>query len=62
MNVSKSDDGEITLENEVHGVSFSFNKQVTPESEDDKQINQTVNDVINTPRNFKTHISIGDMD
>ena len=36
MSVVKSDDGDITLESEDHSISFSFNKQITPETEDEK--------------------------
>ena len=31
MNVKKDDDGEIVLESEDHSISFSFNRQITPE-------------------------------
>ena len=53
MNVSKDDEGGITLDSEVHGISFSFNKQITPESEDEKTRNKMISDVMGTPRNSK---------
>ena len=34
MNVSKDDEGSIVLESEDHSISFSWNRQVTPESQD----------------------------
>ena len=40
MNVTKDDDGGITLDSEVHSISFSFNKQIRPESEDEKNEKQ----------------------
>ena len=37
MRVVKNDDGDITLESEDHSISFSFNRIVTPEAEDEKK-------------------------
>ena len=37
MKVSKDDDGSITLDSEIHSISFGWNKQVTPPNEDEKQ-------------------------
>ena len=48
--ISKNDDGDITLESEDHSISFSFNKQITPETEDEKTRNKMISDVMNTPR------------
>ena len=62
MKVSKDDDGSITLDSEIHSISFGWNKQVTPPTEDEKQSNKMISDVMNTPRNFKKQTSIGDMD
>ena len=31
MNVNKDDEGGITLESEDHSISFSWNRQITPE-------------------------------
>ena len=51
MNVSRDDDGEITLDCQDHSISFSFNRrQITPESEDEKQKYEMVKDVMGTPR------------
>ena len=50
MNVSRDDDGEIKLDCQDHSISFSFNRrQITPESEDEKQKYEMVKDVM-TPR------------
>ena len=46
MNVVKNDDGDITLESEDHSISFSFNRIVTPETEDEKTRNKMISDVM----------------
>ena len=62
MNVKKDDEGGITLDSELHSISFSFNpRQITPESEDEKNRNQMISDVVGTPRK-KKQISMGEMD
>ena len=61
MSVSKNDEGDITLESEDHSIQFSFNKQITPESEEDKTKNQMITDVMNT-RSSKKQMRINDMD
>ena len=50
MSVVKNDDGDITLESEDHSISFSWNRLVSPQSEDEKSRNQMITDVMNTPR------------
>ena len=51
MNVSRDDDGEIKPDCQDHSISFSFNRrQITPESEDEKQKYEMIKDVM-TPRN-----------
>ena len=50
MNISKDDDGGITLDTELHSISFSWNKQITPPNEDEKSRNEMIKDVMNTPR------------
>ena len=62
MNVSKDDDGCITLDREIHSISFGWNKQITPPTEYEASINKMISDVMNTPRSFKKQTSIGDMD
>ena len=62
MNVSRDDNGDIKLESELHSISFSWNKQVTPPSNDEETRNKMISDVMSTPRNFKKQTSIGDMD
>ena len=51
MSVVKNDDGDITLESEDHSISFSWNRLVSPQSEDEKTRNKMITDVMNTPRN-----------
>ena len=62
MNVSRDDNGEIVLESEDHSISFSFNRITTPPSEDEKNRNQMISDVIGTPRNSNREIKMNDMD
>ena len=51
MNVKKDDDGEIVLESEDHSISFSFNRQITPEDKDkEANRNRMISDVMGTPR------------
>ena len=60
MSVLKNDDGDITLESEDHSISFSWNREVTPETEEEKTRNKMISDVMNTPRNNKSRLN--DMD
>ena len=72
MNVSRDDNGDITLDSEDHSISFSWNKQVTPPSQDEQYRNQMISDVMNTrsadiqsmttPRSKKKQVAINDMD
>ena len=48
MSVSRDDNGDIKLDSEDHSISFSFNKQITPESEDEKTRNQMISDGMNS--------------
>ena len=51
MNVKKDDDGEIVFESEDHSISFSFNRQITPEDKDkEANRNRMISDVMSTPR------------
>ena len=50
MNVSKNDNGGITLDSEDHSISFSFNRITTPPCEDEKTRNEMIKDVMGTPR------------
>ena len=61
MNVSKDDEGGITLDSEDHSISFSFNRQITPEDQKVESTNKTISDVINTPRS-KKQLTMGEMD
>ena len=61
MNVSKDDEGGITLDSEDHSISFSFNRQITPEDQKVESTNKMISDVINTPRS-KKQLTMGEMD
>ena len=62
MNVKKDDDGEIVLESEDHSISFSFNRQITPEDKDkEANRNRMISDVMGTPRSSDRK-SMNDMD
>ena len=63
MNMSKNEDGDITLDSEDHSISFSFNRISTPESEEEKTKNQMISEVMKTPRNnMKKQNSLNDME
>ena len=59
MNVSRDDNGEIVLESEDHSISFSWNRQVTPEDKKVESTNRMISDVMGTPRNKE--INMNDM-
>ena len=50
MNVSKDDDGGITLDSSDHSISFSWNWQITPEDQKVESTNKMISEVMNTPR------------
>ena len=61
MNVKKDDDGEIVLESEDHSISFSFNRQITPEDKNkEANRNRMISDAMSTPRSSNRK-SIDDM-
>ena len=60
MNVSRDDNDEIVLESEDHSISFSWNRQVTPEDKKIESTNKMISDVMGTPRN--RDMKINDMD
>ena len=62
MNVSRDDNGEIVLESEDHSISFSWNRQITPEDQKVESTNRMISDVMNTPRNSRKQIEMNDMD
>ena len=39
MNVSRDENGDIKLDSQDHSISFSWNRQVTPENQDDQHRN-----------------------
>ena len=66
MNVSRDDNGEIVLESEDHSISFSWNRQITPEDNKTESTNKMISDVRGTPRSgsssSKQQMAINDMD
>ena len=61
MNVSRENDGDIVLDCQDHSISFSWNRNITPESDEEKKKYEMISDVMSTPRN-KTPIKIEDLD
>ena len=61
MNVSRENDGDIVLDCKDHSISFSWNRNITPESDEEKKKYEMISDVMSTPRN-KTPIKIEDLD
>ena len=64
MNVSRDDNGEIVLESEDHSISFSWNRQVTPEDKKTESTYRMISDVMNTARSSssKQQMSLNDME
>jgi hypothetical protein len=63
MNVSRDDNGEIVLESEDHSISFSWNRQVTPEDKKTESTNKMISDVMGTPRSSgRRHMTLNDME
>ena len=62
MSVSRDDNGDIKLDTEAHSISFSWNRQVTPEDKDKESTNRMISNVMRTPRSGKKQTSIQDMD
>ena len=63
MAVSRDEQGDIKLDCQDHSISFSFNRNVTPESGDEKKRYEMISDVMGTPRNkASSSTSIEDMD
>ena len=61
MNVSRENDGDIVLDCQDHSISFSWNRNITPESDEERKKYEMISDVMSTPRN-KTPIKIEDLD
>lgn len=53
MNVSKDEEGGITLDSQDHSISFSWNRQITPEDKKAESTNKMISDVLSTPRSSK---------
>ena len=62
MNVSKDDEGGITLDSQDHSISFSWNRITTPPTDDEKHRNEMIKDVMATPRSSKKQVSFSDLD
>ena len=63
MNVNKDDEGGITLESKDHSISFSWNRQITPEDQKVQSTNKMISDVMGTPRhNMKKQNSLNDLE
>ena len=63
MNVSRDSEGDIVLDCQDHSISFSWNRQITPEDQKEISRNEMIKDVMNTPRNKpSSSISIDGMD
>ena len=63
MNISKNEDGDITLDSQDHSISFSWNRQITPEDKKTDSTNKMISDVMNTPKNnMKKQNSLNDME
>ena len=56
MNVSKDDEGGITLDSQDHSISFSWNRQITPEDQKTESTNKMITDVMGTPRNSRKQV------
>ena len=61
MNVSRDDNGEIVLESEDHSISFSWNRQITPEDKKTESPNNMIRDVMVTTPRSKGQMAINDM-
>ena len=61
MNVSRDNEGDIVLDCQDHSISFSWNRNITPKSDEEKNKYEMISDVMSTPRN-KTPIKIEDLD
>ena len=61
MNVSRDNEGDIVLDCQDHSISFSWNRNITPESDEEKKKYEMISDVMSTPRN-KTPIKIEELD
>ena len=51
MNVSRDENGDIKLDSQAHSISFSWNRQITPEDQKTESTNRMIRDVMGTPRN-----------
>jgi endonuclease I len=49
MNVSKDDEGGITLDSQDHSISFSWDRITTPPADDEKLRSDMIKDVMGTP-------------
>ena len=56
MSVNKDDEGGMTLDSQDHSISFSWNRQVTPEDQKTESTNKMITDVMGTPRNSRKQV------
>ena len=61
MNVSRDETGDIKLHSLDHSISFSWNRQITPEDQKTESTNRMIRDVMGTPHSNQI-CSINDMD
>ena len=65
MNVSRDNTGGITVDSEDHSISFSFNRLITPENDEERNRTEMIKDVMGTPRSSsssKQPLPLNDMD
>ena len=49
MNVSRDGNGDIKLDSQDHSISFSWNRSITPENQDEQTRNKMISDLMGTP-------------
>ena len=54
MSVNKDDEGGITLDSQDHSISFSWNRITTPPTDDEKNKNYMIKNVVMNTRSAET--------
>ena len=54
MSVKKDDEGGITLDSQDHSISFSWNRITTPPTDDEKNENDMIKNVVMNTRSAET--------
>ena len=62
MNVNRDDNGDIKLDSEDHSISFSWNRQITPEDKKVESTNKMISEVMGTPRNMRKQNSLNGLE